>query len=170
MGNVEEIWKPIEGFNGNYEISNLGRVKSLRGPEDRIMKPTLNRRENGYYIISLAKRGKQIYKTIHRLVAEAFVPNPDGLTEINHIDENKLNNCADNLEWCDRKYNMNHISKSRRRVLQYSIDGEFIKEWKSARECERELGIFHTAISNVCNGNRKTAGGYVWKYKSEQIS
>lgn len=98
---MQEIWKPIKGYEGLYEVSSLGNVKSLR--RNVFLKP--GRKESGYLIVSLYKHnsGKNFY--VHRLVAEAFIPNPDNLPIINHKDEVKTNNCVDNLEWCDYKYN-----------------------------------------------------------------
>ena len=113
----KEIWRPIKGYENLYEISSRGRIKSvdryvkgrygnLRFQKGGIRKTTCNSR--GYPAIALCKDGKYKMFNIHRLVAKAFIPNPDNLPEINHKDENKENNCVDNLEWCTRKYNMNY--------------------------------------------------------------
>lgn len=107
---MKEIWKDVKGYEGKYQISNLGRVKSLnyaRRKQVRILRPGIQKK-TGYISVSLLKEGKQKTKTIHRLVAEAFIPNPKNLKQINHKDENKQNNCVNNLEWCSAKYNSNY--------------------------------------------------------------
>lgn len=175
--NMEEIWKDIEGFNGDYWVSNLGRVKSLKYGKERILKP---RKQSGYYRV-LLYNDKRCEYSIHRLVAMAFIPNPDNLPQVNHKDENKLNNCVDNLEWCTREYNHNYgtinIRKSQKQlndknkskvVLQYSLDGTFIKEWKSTMDVQRNLGFGQSNISICCRNIRKTAYNYIWKYKNEE--
>ena len=116
---------------------------------------------------------------IHRLVAKAFVPNPHNLPQVNHKDENKDNNNADNLEWCTATYNLNYgthnemVSKSNinnpkisRKVLQFDLDGRFLKEWESTMEIQRQLGFPSTHISACCLGKKyhKTSGGYIWRY------
>ena len=103
-----EEWRDIQGYEGLYMVSNLGRVKSLnyhRTGKERIMKPSDN--GHGYLFVVLCKDGKDKNCRINRLVAQAFLPNPDNLPEVNHKDENKYNNCVENLEWCDRSYNVN---------------------------------------------------------------
>jgi carboxypeptidase C (cathepsin A) len=153
---MEEIWKDIEGYEGLYQVSKMGRVQ-------------LYKNNKGYK-----------HFQIHRLVAMAFIPNPDNLPQINHKDENKANNRVDNLEWCTRKYNhnygtinirisqkqLNHKNKSKI-VLQYSLDGTFIKEWKSTMDVQRNLGFAHTHISECCRGEQAYGYGYLWKYKKE---
>lgn len=106
-----EIWKDIKDFEGLYWISNLGRVKNKHG---KILKPRLS--SNGYYNICLYKNNKAKCYTVHRLVAEAFIPNPDNLPEINHKDENRLNNEVYNLEWCNRKYNQHYGSAIKKNI------------------------------------------------------
>lgn len=108
---------------------------------------------------------------IHRLVAEAYLPNPENLPMINHKDENKTNNCLQNLEWCDAKYNLNYgtrnekISNSKKiPILQYTLDGEFIREWPSATDVGREV---RNGIRECLRGRNKTAYGYKWFYKDK---
>ena len=168
---MTEIWHDIEGYEGLYQISNKGRVKSLYNGSERILKPRDNGR--GYLRVNLRKENTSKYIRVHRLVARAFIPNPDNLPEINHRDENKKNNCVENLEWCDRVYNVNYGTRNERisrKILQYSKSGEFIREWQSAAEVERELNISHSNIIQCCRGNPKhtTAGGFIWKYKEER--
>ena len=122
--------------------------------------------------VSLYQNGKQYRKTIHRLVAEVFIPNINNLPQINHKDENLNNNCIDNLEWCDNWYNShygNHIENARKghfkKVNQYDLKNNFIKKWNSISEASKELNIDNSSISAVCKNKRKTAGGYIWKYE-----
>ena len=150
-----EIWKKIKGKE-DYEVSNYGRVRS----KWRVLKPSLNGK--GYYRVSLGARN---FKFVHRLVAEAFVDNPNGYPIINHKDENKTNNYASNLEWCTHKYNSNYgttpircSEKQRMPVIQILPNGERVK-WESLRAVERELGYNHANISKVCKGYYKSAYG-----------
>ena len=181
-----EIWKPIEGFD-NYQVSNLGRVKSTihhNGTNERILKPLL--KKDGYLQIVLYKHkiSKRLY--IHRLVAAAFLPNPNNLPCVNHKNENPQNNMVvlnkdgsvnvelSNLEWCDYTYNNNYGTRNERLaktkskiVLQYSLDGTFIKEYPSIREVERQLGFAQGNISHCCLGKYNQAYGYKWLYKED---
>lgn len=175
-----EIWRTPIGkgeIYDNYQVSNFGQILSLN--YERTRKPKLlktSKDKNGYLRVSLYKNGKQNYFQIHRLVAETFLPNPNNLPQVNHIDENKENNRVDNLEWCTHEYNINYgthnerISKAMtngklsKPVLQFSKSGEFIREWPSTRECGRN-GFNQGEVSKCCNGKRKTAYGFIWKYK-----
>lgn len=166
---MDEIWCDIDGYEGLYQISNKGRVKSLLGPSERILRPWDN--GYGYYYIMLYNDSVRKRFKLHRLVARAFIPNPDNLPEINHRDENKKNNCVENLEWCDRIYNVNYGTRNERasrKILQYSKSGDFIREWKSAAEVKRVLSINNSDIIACCKGKLKSAGGFVWKYKEER--
>ena len=168
-----EIWKEIDGYSGKYEVSNLGRVRSINYKNSglpRELKFEKNRK--GYYAVDLCKNGKRKKHRVARLVASAFVTNIYGLPEVNHKDEDKTNNCADNLEWCDRAYNniygtrISRASESNRKpILQYTKDGNFIAKWESAKEAEKALGISDGNIWLCCNQKRKTAGGFVWHYE-----
>lgn len=123
---LEEIWKDIEGFNGFYQVSNLGRVKSLGGwcgtakKKERIR--TLSHTKDGYLKVRLMYKGKDITCRVHRLVAEAFIPNPKNLETVNHIDGNKENNVVNNLEWCDRTYQMEHAYKLKLKTSRLGSD------------------------------------------------
>ena len=179
---MQEEWKNIEGYEGLYQVSNLGRIKSLERLinhkttgkalyKEKIMKEIIN---YGYSHVILCKNGKQKYCKIHRLVAQAFIPNPEKLPQVNHKDENKSNNKADNLEWCSLKYNINYgtrterVAKTKRKaVLQCDLKGNVIKKWNSISEAEKKLNIRNENIVAVCRNRKKAAGGYIWKY--EQI-
>lgn len=167
---MQEIWKDIEGFEGVYQISSKGNVRSLnryvnckggvRIEIGKPIKPKLIGR--GYHQVFLRNNGTHKQLLVHRLVAQAFLPNPDNLPEVNHIDENKTNNCIENLEWCDSTYNMRYtINKP---VIQYTKDGYMLKVWDCAYDAYRETGIFNTSISSCCKGKVKSAGGSIWKY------
>lgn len=168
--NMEEIWCPIKGYESMYEVSDQGRVRSLKFVNERILKP--GRDKDGYLQVGLYKNGEGKKCKIHRLVAQAFIPNPQNLTEVNHRDENKTNNSVQNLEWCDRKYNNNYGTRNQmvsmklsKTVLQYTKSGAFVREWKSTRDVERNLGYLHTYISFCCTGKRKSAYNFIWKFK-----
>jgi len=123
---MKEIWRPVVGLEEYFKISNLGRIKRIKAhcysinqkkiivrEMDKILKPTLDR---GYLKINLSLNGKRCLKYIHRLVAEAFIPNPNNYKEVNHIDSNPTNNHIDNLEWCDRKYNIDYMLKHQEQI------------------------------------------------------
>ena len=171
---MEEIWKPI-GYEG-YEVSNLGRVKSYKYDKinGKIMKPYKNTK--GYLQIDLQldgrKRENRVHLSVHRLVAIAFSPNPDNLPQVNHKDEDKTNNCVDNLEWCTNDYNAHygtHIERvaEKIRVPIYSVDKQGnIEHFSFFLEADRivsgkEYGI-SAPISMCLNGKRKTAYGRQW--------
>lgn len=167
---MEEIWCPIKGYEGQYEVSDQGRVKSLKYDKERILKP--GRDSGGYLFVSLCKNGDIKNWLVHRLVAKTFIPNPNNLPEVNHKDEDKANNFVQNLEWCDEKYNNNYGTRIQRvsdkiskPVLQYTESGVFVREWKSIQDAQRNLNYGHGNISHCCNGKRKYAYGYIWKFK-----
>lgn len=160
--------KLIKDFE-NYSISSDGIVvNEKRGKK---LKPSIVK---GYYRLTLSKNNKKYNRQVHRLVAEAFIPNPYNLPCVNHKDENPLNNCVDNLEWCTSEYNINYGTARKRMsktksipIEQYTIDGKFVRNWKSAKEAQQHYGKSNKGnISSCCAGIRKTAYGFVWKYKS----
>lgn len=171
---MDEIWKPIAGYEGIYEISNLGRVKSLnyhRSGKECVLKP--NKHNCGYIRATLSNGGHMLSYYVHRLVAEAFIPNPDHLPQVNHIDEDKTNNRVDNLEWCTAKYNNNYgtgkdrqVTARSKAVKQLTLNGEFITKWKSANEAGRKNGISNSHICDCCNGKQRQTGGYKWEWAS----
>lgn len=165
---MEEIFKDIKDYEGLYQVSDHGRVRSLNynhTEETRVLKHQLDK--DGYECLKLSKNGKHKTCKVHRLVAEAFIPNPDGLPQVNHIDEDKTNNCVWNLEWCDCNYNINYgtgVERRSRRVYQYTKSGSFIRSYASTREAERQTGIANPHISACCNGKRKSTYGYRWSF------
>lgn len=171
MNTINEIWKPVKDYP-NYQISNLGRVKSLnykRSGEEKILKSCTD--DNGYYQVSLSRNGKNKTCKIHRLVAEAFIPNPNNLPQVNHKDEDKNNNIPNNLEWCTAKYNSNYGTritrmkdKLKRVILQFTKDGKLIKKWDSIIDVQNELGIKQSNICKCLKGKINSIGGYQWKY------
>lgn len=164
-----EIWKNIEGYEDLYKVSNLGNVKQIKF--NRIIKKCLS--NNGYLVVNLSKKNVSKSFLVHKLVAEAFIPNPDNLLYVNHKDENKQNNTVENLEWCTQNYNCNYGTRnekisnkmSKQIILQYTLNNELINEFKSLREAYRKTNIPFQNISNCCKGKYKQCGGYIWKYK-----
>lgn len=153
---LSEEWKEIKDYE-NYEVSDFGRVRR----NGKILKPWKNRK--GYLHVDLSKNGIRRAVKVHRLVAQAFLPNPQNLPCVNHKDENKINNTVDNLEWCTYEYN-NNYSKAKP-VLQYDLLGNLIREWPSGVKVEEELGIHQQSISMCCLGRYKSAGNFVWRFK-----
>ena len=175
-----EEWRDIEDYKGLYQVSNMGRVKSLertvwngRGYyvtiHERILKPKKDR--GGYLQVHLCKDGKAKFYTVHKLVATVFCENPEGYTEINHKDEDKTNNNADNLEWCSKSYNNSYNGRAKKAgkkiskpVIGINKVSGLILEFPSAREAEKETGIAHQSICSCLKGRLKSTGGYVWYY------
>ena len=223
-----EIWKDIPDYKGLYQVSNLGRIKSLYFGKERILKT--HKDKYGYLISHLHNNSKGKTHFVHRLVALAFIPNPENYPMINHKDESRDNNCVENLEWCDCKYNLNYgsrnirLSKAKKGkplteehkqnmskakkgkpltkkgkplteehkqkigitkkgkplteehkqnmskaiskpIIQFTLEGVFIREWQSATIASRELNINQSNISACCKGRYKTCRGFIWKYK-----
>lgn len=163
----EEIWKDIEGYEGLYQVSNLGRFKSVFR-YFKILKCT--KYKDGYVRVDLYKNGKVKRYLAHRLVAQTFIPNPQNKPQVNHIDENKENNCIENLEWCTRSENMNHGTAMLRTAMSQGkpiICIETGTEYYSLSECARKMGLQVGHVCSVLKGKRKTTGGYTFKYKGE---
>lgn len=175
----KEVWIDIQGYEGLYQISNLGNVKSLARyrknngdsktfVKERILKQSKNNK--GYSTIQLCKNGIAKPYSVHRLVATAFVPNPNNLPEVNHKDEDKNNNNFNNLEWVSTKDNINYGTRNKRsaitkgyKVQAFNDEEELIMEFDSMCEAERQTGINQQNISRCCANKSKHAGGYVWK-------
>ena len=158
-----EIWKDVEGYEGLYQVSDLGRVKRVN--TGRILKGRKN--TDGYLRVNLYKNNVSYTKTIHRLVAEAFIPNTENKPQVNHIDENKTNNLASNLEWMTSKENNNHGTRTQRTskpVKAIDIANGEWNEYCSIRECARQLGLHQQHITAVLKGRYKQTGGYTFEY------
>lgn len=156
-----EQWKNVIGAEEHYQISNLGRVKNKHTGD--ILKPS---RSGAYRHIEL-KYGVNKHCLIHRLVAEAFIPNPFNFRCVNHKDEDKENNRADNLEWCTYQYNARYgkgaLSRNSK-IIQYDMAGNALRIWDSIKEAEKALGLRYQGISACCRMKKKTCGGYMWSY------
>ena len=162
-----EIWKDIEGFEGLYKVSNLGRIKSLNyrcTKKEKLLKHGSDK--DGYLNVKLCKEGKVKSRSVHRLVAQAFIPNPDNKPEVNHKDEDKTNNKVENLEWVTSKENINYGTRTER--CSKPIYGINIKtneriEFPSTREAQRN-GFDQSHIVDCLKGRRKSHKGYKWFY------
>jgi hypothetical protein len=193
---MQEIWKDIAGYEGLYQVSNLGNVRNVnwRGSGvARSLRPKLTR--DGYRVVRLCMSGKRKECFVHRLVAGAFLPNPGDLPIVNHKDENRENNAASNLEWCDHSYNMRYSMnlhperqelqkrvrdktfddcdtrkgpyKRKTPVIQRSIEtGEIVAVWSSLYEAAIKNKWHGSLIKRCCEGEHKTAYGYIWRYAS----
>ena len=168
-----EVWKPVVGYEGLYEVSNIGRVRSInfhKSGKAKVMRPSLN--TWGYPIVDLRKNSKRHSYTVHRLVALAFIPNPDNLPEINHKNEIKNDNTVENLEWCTRKYNINYGTAIKRRsklIVEFDNNGNVVGKWKSACEASRYYKIGRKNIYDCLHGKQKTSKGFVWKYDHDVV-
>jgi hypothetical protein len=167
-----EIWKNIEEYP-KYQVSNHGRIKSLDfngTKKKKILTPVVTRK--GYLNINLYLNGKIKNIPIHRLVAKAFIENPENKPQVNHIDGNKKNNNVSNLEWCTNQENMLHafktgLNKHMRAVIQYDKEGNLLRSWRSMSDASKHYGISRAHIQHCCKGKRPSAGGFKWKYKEE---
>ena len=189
MENIE-IWKDIKGYEGFYQVSNLGRIKSLERDkflpdgtfhshlEEKILVPNLD--GAGYPNVSLCKNGKSKTMNVHRLVAMAFLPNPENKPQVNHKDEVKTNNVVENLEWCDASFNINYGTRNERSVQNrrsYKLGNhpnakpvfcvELNKKFDCITSAGEELGIDRRYVGKACIGKTKTAGGFHWKYADD---
>lgn len=181
---MTEIWKDIKGYEGHYKISNFGRIYSqdqyvpcgngkgyMRFIPGKFLK--ILTASNGYPSIGLFKNRKVKVFRIHRLIASAFIPNPEDKPHINHKNANKSDNSLENLEWCTQSENMRHMVKMGRAnrasqekaIFQIDLNGNLIQEWKSGRLASRELKIGQRNLSKCLRGRAKTAYGFIWKFK-----
>lgn len=175
---VKEEWMPVVGYEGFYEVSNLGNIDSLndynRKQKRKRLKPNIGAK--GYSYVVLSNRIKRKTIKVHRIVAMAFIPNPQGFPVINHKDENKLNNCADNLEWCTIKYNVNYgtgierrIRKTQCPVIQLSLQGVEICRYESITDAAKETGSRKGDIVAVCRGKIDKTNGFKWMYVDKEM-
>lgn len=188
----KEIWKDVKNFEGMYQVSNKGRVRSLDRHDKhgalwkgKLFK--LSPDKSGYIKTKFSVDGKRTVKLVHRLVAEAFIPNPENKPEVNHIDGDKQNNYVNNLEWVTSKENTRHglenglikynlealakgqkkaVKATSKKVNQLTLEGDFIRQFKSFAEAGRSVGDVErrNSIRDVCKGRQKTAYGYLWEY------
>lgn len=195
---MEEIWKNIKNYEGLYQVSNLGRIKRLskevnyknndtRTLKEKVLTPCISKK---YYQVVLTKNHKEKTYLLHRLVAEAFIPNPENKPEVNHINANVNDNSVNNLEWNTRLENMQHAVKNNllnvkkgkkhymyhkygkehrnsKEIIQLTIDNKIIKKWDSLADVERNLNIKASNICKCLKKERETAGNYKWKYIKE---
>lgn len=168
----DELWVNIDGYDGLYSISNLGRIMSHHWGKHRLLRQRIH--PKGYAQANLSKDGGMKTFRVHRLVAKHFIDNPCGLKEINHKDEDKLNNRADNLEWCTRSYNVNYgTRKDKQRlsmikpVVQYDKRSQVVARYDSITQASRSTGIPVSRISACCKKKRHRAGEFVWRYTKE---
>ena len=162
-----ETFVKVVGFD-NYEVSNLGKIRNIKSR--RVLKPQLRR--DGYLMHGLWKNNKKKHLLLHRIVATAFIDNPEEKPQVNHIDENKLNNNLSNLEWCTARENIVHGTRTKRsaekcsqKVIQLDLNDNVLNVFKSMVQAGRETGIPTGNISRCCNGKLKSAGGYKWRRK-----
>lgn len=181
-----EIWKDIKGYKGYYQISNLGKVKSmdryakvcgggLRAVKGKILKPQIM--TNGYLYYGLNRDGKVKNHSAHRLVAVHFIPNPNNKPEVNHIDENIKNNTVRNLEWVTSKENANHGTRNYKcnrakeiKVVQLAMDGELIKIHDSCTKAGKSIGVNKECISRVCKGKQSHSKNYLFMYYKDYLN
>lgn len=179
-----EKWKPVIGFEGLYEVSNYGNVRSVDRTILRKNENPLNLRGKmlpqykyygnstiARYRVNLSKNCKRYTKTVSRLVAIAFIPNPYNLPQVNHKDENPSNNRVTNLEWCSNKYNHNYGTRNYRQSLKlnkkvnvFTLSHEFIREYDSLKAAANDLHIDSSSITKVCKGKYKYSGNYIFEY------
>lgn len=179
---IQENWLPIKGYEDLYEVSDQGNVRSIdrmifqQGRFQRYKGSVISPFKNngGYLCVRISKDNKKKSFTVHRLVAEAFIPNPNNLPQINHKNEDKTCNSVENLEWCDCRYNLMYGTLPEKRksrccqtICMYDKHGRFVRSIRSARDAERELGISHSTILDCCKGKAYSAGGFIWRFKRD---
>lgn len=169
-----EIWKDVRGYEGTYQVSDKGNVRSLpiSTKTKRFSGKELTQMIDcvGYKVVNLSRK---TYK-VHRLVAEAFLDNPNGYPQVNHKDENKTNNDANNLEWCTAEYNNNYGTRNKRislnggrPIVQFDLKGNEVKRWRSSASAARFYGVARTTITGCCAGRQHTSCGFIWRYADE---
>lgn len=181
---MQEIWKDVVGYEGFYKVSNLGNIISCRRNYKEGVKYITPFNNGGYDRVTFVTNWKHKNLLVHRIVAEAFIPNPENKPDVNHIDGNKHNNCVNNLEWATRKENVNHAISSGLRpptcphnkdykrgngprakaVFQYDLNNHFIAKWDCAEDAADHVNGQKESIGRCCRGERQTHKGFIWKY------
>lgn len=171
-----EQWRDVAGYEGLYQVSSHGRLRSLKYHmrPGRVVVLKQFADKGGYLRAKFCKDGNETTVKVHRVVAEAFLPNPDRKREVNHKDGNTMNNVPSNLEWATPSENMKHASASKlvkppvvKAVLQLTTSGELVRKWESARRAAISLGFDPSAITKCCKGKLQTTGGFAWRYEIE---
>ena len=184
---ISEIWKDVKDYEGLYQVSNLGNVRSIKSNKVLVLSSS----PSGYKFINLRKNSTGKNFRVHRLVAEAFIPNINKLPFINHKDENPENNNVENLEWCTASYNINYGDRNnkvakkvsiwrkkkgveysprkRKKVAQYTLDDKFVREFRSINEAGRETKSSIGTIYNCCVDKSKSCNGYKWKFVLDKV-
>lgn len=170
---LQEEWRDIPGYEGLYKVSSSGNILSLYYRNTNLphlMSIRIGKRRNNYCDVILSKHGVHRRHKIHQLVALAFIPNPNNYKEINHIDENPLNNSASNLEWCTRSYNVRYGRRAEKyreklgiRVQKLSMSGVVLDEYASVKYAAKMNGLHDTNILDTLKGKQKTCGGFLWR-------
>lgn len=193
---MNEIWKPVVGYEGLYEVSNLGNVRSLNWRNTgEVRNLYLKKQRYGYRQVELYFKNKPKMVTVHRLVATAFIPNPNNLPQINHKDLDKTNNNVENLEWVTASENAKHYQRhvaekgivpnkgcnninriygtrkskyghTNNPITQLTLGGEVVCEWDTCLQIKRSLGYKQSSVFECCEGKRRTAYGYIWRFAS----
>jgi len=162
---MDEVWKDIEGYEGIYQVSNLGKVKSLKYNKERILKPSLNSTKR-YLTVVLCNLNGNSTKSVHKIVANTFIENSNKYSIVNHINKISTDNRVENLEHCTQQHNVDHSCS--KKVYQFDLDKNLVNEWKSAKEAERSLNnVKNQLISRNCNEGSKTHAGFIWSHKKE---
>lgn len=179
-----ETWKDVVGYEGLYEVSDAGNIRSVNwGNRGYSKNLYLKPHTKGYLQVELFKDGTRKMFMVHRLVAQAFLNNENNLPLVNHKDENRRNNNVENLEWCDNGYNVcyslnrrgivtgkrsnpsrHNCKRTELKIIQLTMDGCKIREWQNSRSIFLDTGMSDWSISECCRGKRKTAYGYIWRY------
>lgn len=170
---INEEWKDVIGYEGLYQVSNKGNLRSFHKGKCKLLSLCVGK--HGYVVALLHNKNGRKHVRVHRLVAQAFIPNPNNLPYINHKNEIKTDNCVENLEWCTAEYNVNYGTSAQRisekqsvAVLQYDLDGSLVCRYNGLSEAERINGYKHCSISEVCTGKKLSYMGFIWLHEGDE--